>query len=66
MPRAKSEMTSVARTVSARLIPAHLAEWHRLGGIKWLRQQLSESMREELKRQHPSITQRVINAIKLK
>lgn len=59
-------MTSVARTVSARLIPAHLAEWHRLGGIKWLRQQLSESMREELKRQHPSITQRVINAIKLK
>ncbi len=66
MPRAKSEMTSVARTVSARLIPAHLAEWHRLGGIKWLRQQLSESMREELKRQHPSIAQRVINAIKLK
>ena len=66
MPRPKSEMTSVARTVSARLIPAHLAEWHRLGGIKWLRQQLSESMREELKRQHPSITQRVINAIKLK
>lgn len=66
MPRPKSEMTSVAKTVSARLIPAHLAEWHRLGGIKWLRQQLSESMREELKRQHPSITQRVINAIKLK
>ena len=66
MPRPKSEMTSVAKTVSARLIPAHLAEWHRLGGIKWLRQQLSESMRAELKRQHPSITQRVINAIKLK
>lgn len=66
MPRPKSEMTSVAKTVSARLIPAHLAEWHRLGGIKWLRQQLSESMREELKRQNPTIAQRVINAIKLK
>jgi hypothetical protein len=66
MPRPKSEMTSVARTVSARLIPAHLAEWHRLGGIKWLRQQLSESMRAELQRQNPSIAQRVINAIKLK
>lgn len=59
-------MTSVARTVSARLIPAHLAEWHRLGGIKWLRQQLSESMRAEQQRQNPSIAQRVINAIKLK
>jgi len=59
-------MTSVARTVSARLIPAHLAEWHRLGGIKWLRKQLSESMRAEQQRQNPSIAQRVINAIKLK
>jgi hypothetical protein len=37
-----------------------------LGGIKWLRQQLSESMRAELQRQNPSIAQRVINAIKLK
>lgn len=67
MPRPKSEMTSVATTVSARLIPAHYAEWKRLGGVQWLRQQLSESMREELKRQQsPSIAQRVINAIKLK
>ena len=66
MPRPKSEMTSVATTVSARLIPAHYAEWKRLGGVQWLRQQLSESMREELKRQNPTIAQRVINAIKLK
>lgn len=66
MPRPKSEMTSVATTVSARLIPAHFAEWKRLGGVQWLRQQLSESMREDLKRQHPTIAQRMINAIKLK
>jgi len=46
MPRPKSEMTSVAVTVSARLIPAHYAEWKRLGGINWLRQQLRESIQK--------------------
>lgn len=56
----------MARTVSARLIPAHFAEWKRLGGVNWLRQQLSESMRAEQQRRNPSIAQRVINAIKLK
>lgn len=47
MPRPKSEMTSVAVTVSARLIPAHYAEWKRLGGINWLRQQLRESIQKQ-------------------
>ena len=46
MPRPKSEMTSVAVTVSARLIPAHYAEWKRLGGVNWLRQQLRESIQK--------------------
>lgn len=46
MPRPKSEMTSVAKTVSARLIPAHYAEWVRLGGVIWLRQHLRESMQK--------------------
>lgn len=46
MPRPKSEMTSVAITVSARLIPAHFAEWKRLGGVAWLRQQLRESIQK--------------------
>ena len=32
MPRPKSELTSVAKTVSIRLIPAHYAEWKRLEG----------------------------------
>lgn len=44
MPRPKSEMTSVATTVSARLIPAHYAEWKRLGGVVWLRKVLKESI----------------------
>ena len=44
MPRPKSEITSVAVTVSARLIPAHFQEWKRLGGVVWLRQQLRESI----------------------
>ena len=46
MPRPKSEITSVAVTVSARLIPAHYAEWKRVGGINWLRQQLRESIQK--------------------
>ena len=40
-------ITSVAVTVSARLIPAHYAEWKRLGGIVWLRQQLRESIQKQ-------------------
>jgi hypothetical protein len=47
MPRPKSELTSVAKTVSIRLIPAHYAEWKRLEGAKWLRQQLSESIKSQ-------------------
>ena len=43
MPRPKSELTGVTRHVGVRLIPAHYAEWKRLGGVKWLRQMLSES-----------------------
>lgn len=47
MPRPKSEITDVTKTVSARLIPAHYVEWKRLGGVKWLRQQLSQSLKEQ-------------------
>lgn len=47
MPRPKSEMTDVAKQIGARLIPAHHAEWTRLGGAKWLRQMLSQSIKEK-------------------
>jgi hypothetical protein len=47
MPRPKSEMTDVAKQIGARLIPAHYAEWTRLGGAKWLRQMLSQSIKEK-------------------
>ena len=47
MPRPKSELTSVAKNVGVRLIPAHHAEWKRLGGAKWLRQMLSQSLKEK-------------------
>lgn len=45
MPRPQSELTSVSKTVSARLAPAHYSEWKRLGGIEWLRQYLSQSIK---------------------
>jgi predicted adenine nucleotide alpha hydrolase (AANH) superfamily ATPase len=47
MPRPKSELTSVAKQVGVRLIPAHYEEWKKLGGPKWLRQQLSKSIQEK-------------------
>ncbi len=63
MPRAKSDMTGTTRSVSARLRPHEHREWTRLGGVVWLRKHLAESIKAD---QHPSIAQRVINAIKLK
>jgi len=47
MPRPKSELTNVAKQVGVRLIPAHYEEWKKLGGPKWLRQQLSKSIQEK-------------------
>ena len=46
MPRPKSELTGVAVSIGVRLIPAHYAEWKRLGGAKWLRQELSNKIKE--------------------
>jgi hypothetical protein len=46
MPRPKSELTSVAKNIGVRLIPAHYEEWKKLGGPKWLRQLLSKSIQE--------------------
>jgi len=46
VPRPKSEMTGVAKNVGVRLIPAHYEEWKRLGGAKWLRQELSNKIKE--------------------
>jgi hypothetical protein len=47
MPRPKSELTSVNRNIGVRLIPAHYEEWKKLGGPKWLRQQLTKSIQEK-------------------
>ena len=47
MPRPKSELTDVAKNIGVRLIPAHFQEWKRLGGGKWLRQYLSQSLKEQ-------------------
>ena len=56
-------MTGTTRSVSARLRPQEHREWTRLGGVVWLRKHLAESIKAD---QSPSLTQRVINAIKLK
>ena len=52
VPRPKSEMTSVTKTVSARLIPVHYVEWKKLGGVALLRKQLKESFQKTKKDHH--------------
>jgi len=47
MPRPKTELTFVNKTVSARLRPSEYREWVRLGGVTWLRQQLSQSIKSQ-------------------
>jgi hypothetical protein len=63
MPRPKSELTGVGTNIAVRLIPAHYEEWKRLGGPKWLRQQLSQSIKnknEETKPVKQSLSYRTI------
>jgi hypothetical protein len=47
MPRPKTELTFVNKTVSARLRPAEYKEWVRLGGVTWLRQQIAQSIKSQ-------------------
>lgn len=47
MPRPKSDLTGVTISISARLRPQEHKEWKRLGGVVWLRQQLSKSLKEQ-------------------
>jgi hypothetical protein len=47
MPRPKTELTFVNKTVSARLRPAEYKEWVRLGGVAWLRQQIAQSIKSQ-------------------
>jgi len=61
MPRPKSELTSVVKNIGVRLIPAHFEEWKQLGGPKWLRQQLSQSIKnKETKPVKQSLSYRTI------
>jgi hypothetical protein len=53
MPRPKSELTGVGTNIAVRLIPAHYEEWKRLGGPKWLRQELSNKIKERRDVQKP-------------
>ena len=63
MPRPKSEITGVATTVSARLIPAHYAEWKRLGGIDWLRKTLKASIEQRRKQEQTNELERKHNQV---
>ena len=47
MPRPKTDLTFVNKTVSARLRPVEYKEWVRLGGVAWLRQQLAQSIKSQ-------------------
>jgi hypothetical protein len=44
MPRPKTEMTKSGKTIAVRATLSEWNEFKRLGGIKWLRQLLAESI----------------------
>ena len=46
MPRPKSEMTNSGRNIGVRMSEWEYQEWVKLGGTKWLRQQLMDSKRK--------------------
>jgi len=48
MPRPKSEMTNSKKAIGVRMTEWEYQEWVRLGGTKWLRQQLLNSKRKQL------------------
>ena len=50
MPRPKSELTATTqKCIGVRLTLWQYDEWERLGGAKWLRQMLSQSIKEKAK-----------------
>ena len=46
MPRPKSELTTTAKRIGAKLTQWQYEEWKRLGASKWLKQMLTESRRQ--------------------
>ena len=48
MPRPKSEMTNSKKAIGVRMTEWEYQEWVKLGGTKWLRQQLLDSKRKQL------------------
>jgi hypothetical protein len=49
MPRPKSDLTKSGRAIGVRLIEWEYQEWVKLGGYKWLRQQLRNSKNKSVK-----------------
>ena len=48
MPRPKSEMTNSKKAIGVRMTEWEYQEWVKLGGTKWLRQQLLDSKRKQI------------------
>ena len=46
MPRPKSDLTKSGKAIGVRLTEWEFQEWVKLGGYKWLRQQLMDSRRK--------------------
>ena len=49
MPRPKTEMTKSGKTIAARATMSEWNEFKRLGGTKWLRQLLADSIQKHSK-----------------
>jgi hypothetical protein len=49
VPRPKSDLTKSGRAIGVRLTEWEFKEWVKLGGYRWLRQQLMDSKRKSVK-----------------
>ena len=54
MPRPKSDLTKSGRAIGVRLAEWEYQEWVKLGGYKWLRQQLMNSKRKDVQKSKAS------------
>jgi hypothetical protein len=54
VPRPKSELTENSKTIGVRLTEWQYQEWKKLGGPKWLRQQLMDSKRKDVQKPEAS------------
>ena len=53
MPRQRTELTKSGKQIGARLAKRHWEVWQKLGGVRWLREQLDKAIEHDDQVQRP-------------